>query len=317
MAVEAALHAPARRRIRAGLPTVAVLAGGTLLAGATRLPGDPGIVATRAALAFVALVAESLPFLLAGAIVASFVGARWLPSLAVRHPRTAVVLAPLSGTALPLCDCGLVPIARRLGSGGVAGAAINGFVAGAPLTNPIVILSTLVAFPGAPEMVIGRVGIGVVVAMLAAGLAPPPSCAGDPHDDHGTRPGLLETVGGELVRMGPPLVLAALAAGIVTALLPERVLVSAGSQPLLAAAGMMLLAFLLSLCSQADAFVAASLPVGALPRLAFLLIGPTLNLRLATLYRREFGTRWIAGYAAVVIPAVLVLATLWTTWGPR
>ena len=315
MAVEAVAHAPARTRVVAGGPLALVLGAGVLLAAATRLPGQAGITATRAALAFVALVAESLPFLLAGAVIASLIGTRWLPALAARHPRAAVALAPLAGTALPLCDCGLVPIARRLGSRGVAGAAINGFVAGAPLTNPIVILSTLVAFPGSPEIVAGRVGIGVAVAALAAGLAPPPACEADPHN-HGSRPPLLQTVGEELVRMGPPLILAALAAGLLTAVLPESVLATADRQPLLAAAGMMLLAFVLSLCSQADAFVAASLPVGTLPRLAFLLVGPMLNLRLATLYRREFGGRWLAGYAAVVVPAILVLATLWVTWGP-
>ena len=89
-----------------------------------------------------------------------------------------------------------------------------------------------------------------------------------------------------------------------------------GAQPLLAAIVLMALAFLLSICSSADAFVAASLPLGALPRLVFLVLGPMFDLRLAALYRREFGSRWLRSYAAVVVPSVLVLAIAWTTWGP-
>jgi hypothetical protein len=51
-----------------------------------------------------------------------------------------------------------------------------------------------------------------------------------------------------------------------------------------------------------------------LPRLAFLTLGPVFDLRLAILYRREFGWRWLAGYAAVIVPAVLVLTVVWGTW---
>src|SRR5436190_4573584 len=101
----------------------------------------------------------------------------------------------------------------------------------------------------------------------------------------------------------------ALLAATVKAFVPTSTFTSASSQPLLASLAMMLLAFILSICSQADAFVAASLPVGPMPRLAFLVMGPVLDLRLSVLYRREFGVAWVAGYAAVVVPMVLVART--------
>jgi uncharacterized membrane protein YraQ (UPF0718 family) len=196
---------------------------------------------------------------------------------------------------------------------------VNGFVAGAPLTNPIVVVSTFLAFPGAPGMVVGRVAVGLAVAMLVAGIAAPPPQPAHPHaSETGERSAghrrFLDAIGSEVARTGPILVLGALAAGLVKALVPPEAFAALDAQPLLGAAAMMGFAFLLSLCSQADAFIAASLPVGTLPRLAFLVLGPMLDLRLGALYRREFGTRWLLGYAAVVVPSVLVLTTAWVTW---
>lgn len=301
------------------MPALAGLAALVLVA-VPRMSGPLGARATAVAVAFVSLVVESLPFLLVGAALAALLGGRAgmrLLEMAKDRPRLAGALAPLSGVALPLCDCGIVPIARRLRDGGMSRAAVNGFVAGAPLTNPIVVVSTLVAFPGSPGMVLGRIVVGLGVAALAAALAPPPRAAPvpEPCSDEG-RPGFLNTVAAEMNGMGPTLVLGALAAATLKAFLPTTTATSWADQPLLGAVAMMALAFVMSICSQADAFVAASLPVGALPRLAFLVLGPLFDLRLAGLYRRQFGTGWVVGYGAVVVPAVLVLATAWTTWSP-
>src|SRR5438477_7510987 len=146
---------------------VAVAMGMALVVG-TRLPGELGVRCTAMAVAFVALVAQALPFLLVGAAIAALLqgrlGARLLAS-AARRPRLAALLAPLSGAALPLCDCGLVPLARQVQRGVGRGSVVNGFVAGAPLTNPIVIVSTVLAFPRSPGMVFGRLRVGVAVAL--------------------------------------------------------------------------------------------------------------------------------------------------------
>lgn len=342
---------------------------GAAIALGPLLPGALGVRAGAINLTFVALVLEAMPFLLVGALVASLLERRsglWLLAGARRFPRLAAAVSPLAGIGLPLCDCGLVPLARRLERAGVGSPVINGFVGGAPLTNPIVIVSTLVAFPGRPEMAWARVGAGVAVGLLAGWLAPRPSRpvspglmsgAGDapvpmpireaePHcceTDRGLVPGddraaseggletpsvvgaskpssprgrsarLADTVVGELIRTGPALVLGALAAAVLKNLLPASMFTTLNGQPLLAAAVLMVLAFVMSICSQADAFVASSLPVGPLPRLGFLVLGPVLDLKLAVLYRREFGGRWLAGYAAVVVPAVLVAVTVAAT----
>jgi len=73
----------------------------------------------------------------------------------------------------------------------------------------------------------------------------------------------------------------------------------------------MAFAFVLSLCSEADAFVAVSFtvfPLGA--QLAFLVFGPVLDAKLALLYGSTFGRGFVLRLAAVTAPVVLV-GSLW------
>ena len=300
-----------------GLAIVAVV----LLVG-PRLPKPVGPRMAAAAVSFVSLVAESLPFLLAGAAIAWALrrrGAAALVRAARGSPWLAMVLAPFMGAALPLCDCGVVPLSREFRDAGVPGRVVTAFSAGAPLTNPIVIVSTAIAFGGSAAMVVGRVGVGVAVAIVTAVIGPPApaeTCGLDHDHDRGPGTnGLAAMLGAELARSGPALVLGALVAGFLRAAAPAGAVSALSSQPLLAALAMMVLASVLSLCSQADAFVAASLPVGNLGRLAFLVTGPVCSLRLGALYRRSFGTRWVLAYGRTAAIAILVLCTAWTTWG--
>lgn len=278
-----------------------------------------------AQLTFVALFIESLPFLLAGAAISAGLRGRVgapLLRLAVGRPRLAAALAPLVGLGLPICDCGLLPLARELRDAGGT-RAVTTFLAGAPLTNPIVIITTVLAFPQAPLIVVGRVAAGLVVAMTAGLLVTPIPRPGPEHTHHpgvscatpAARKRILPALTTELTQTAPTLVLGALLAAVVKAFLPVTTFTALGAHPLLAAAALMALAFIMSICSQADAFVAASLPVGPLPRLAFLVLGPVLDLRLAVLYRREFGLRWLLSYAGVVIPTTLAAVTVLATFG--
>src|SRR4051794_12578830 len=131
---EAVAAAPEDTSHPPGIGTRAV-AGRLAFAGAVvmllvgpRLSGALGQRCAVMATSFVALVVEALPFLLAGAVIAAAARggrAAWLAGFAVRHPRLAAALAPLTGGLLPLCDCGLVPIARRLRDAGMPAGALN------------------------------------------------------------------------------------------------------------------------------------------------------------------------------------------------
>ena len=320
MAVDALARAQVRTQPGGAVPMDALAIGSlvVLAVGARFGAASSGRIA-GAELTFVSLVAESLPFLLVGALISTLLSGRWATRVlvtAARRPRLAAALAPLAGAALPLCDCGLLPIARRLRTS-VGGRTVGSFLAGAPLTNPIVVVTTFLAFPGQPGMVVARVvcGLGIAMAVAALVTSPPTACSVDHdhgHDVSREEPDRspLAAVAAELRRTGPVLVAGAAAAATIKAVIPVNALTSVTSQPLLGALALMALAFVMSLCSQADAFVAAALPVGALPRLAFLVLGPVLDLRLAVLYRHAFGGRWLAGYASVVVPTALLGATI-------
>lgn len=315
MAVDALAgeRVPSRSAPRVDAVALVALAA---LAVAARSGGLSSGRVAGAELTFVSLVAESLPFLLAGSILSILLTGRATARLlgpAGRHPRLTAALAPFAGAALPLCDCGLLPIARRLRSA-VGDRAIGSFLAGAPLTNPVVVVTTLLAFPGRPGMAVARVVCGLAMAMVVSATLTTPlgTCPTDHGHDADPAPARspLAAVAAEMSRTGPMLVIGAAAAAVVKAVIPVAALTSVTSQPLLGALALMAVAFVMSLCSQADAFVAAALPVGALPRLAFLVLGPALDLRLAVLYRHAFGGRWLAGYAAVVVPTALVATTV-------
>lgn len=313
---------PAAARRMPLAPATLVVIGVAAAALVLRLLAVASARVVAAELAFVSLFVESLPFLLAGALVSNVLRTRrgqQILTAAVHRPRLAGALAPFAGLALPLCDCGLLPLAREMRGRGLT-RAVNGFLAGAPLTNPIVIITTVLAFPHSPGMVAARVGCGFVIAATVGAVVPgplapdrPPSCdSGHAHDE---LPGWLAAVGHELGRTGPTLAVGAALAASIKAAVPTSALTSLDHQPLVGAAALMLLAFVMSICSQADAFVAAALPVGALPQLAFMVLGPVLDLRLAVLYRREFGWRWVLSYAAVVAPVALVAVTVCATAG--
>jgi uncharacterized membrane protein YraQ (UPF0718 family) len=85
--------------------------------------------------------------------------------------------------------------------------------------------------------------------------------------------------------------------------------------PVLGIAAMMALAALLSLCSESDAFVAASFtPFGPSAQLAFLVFGPMVDLKLATLYagtfRRGFATTIIVAAFATTLVAAMWLQVM-------
>ncbi|MEB3234124.1 MAG: permease, partial [Cyanobacteriota bacterium] len=119
---------------------------------------------------FQGLLIEALPFLLIGVLLASLArwlapGGRWVQRLP-NHP----LLGPLSGAALgfalPACECGNVPVARRLLADGAPLGSALGFLFAAPVLNPIVLASTWAAFPDQPWLLLAR-PVGAVVVALA------------------------------------------------------------------------------------------------------------------------------------------------------
>ncbi len=123
---------------------------------------------------FLSLLVEALPFLLLGILLSSlllfFVDERQLAARMPSNPLLGAVVGSCVGFLFPVCECGNVPVARRLLAQGVPTAVSIGFLLAAPTINPIVIWATWVAFRDQPEIVVLRVVFSMTVAVIIAGI---------------------------------------------------------------------------------------------------------------------------------------------------
>ncbi|KKF02166.1 permease [Mycolicibacterium obuense] len=297
---------------------IAVLA--LTLAGTTvrsAVAGTP-VVAT-AATVFCGIFVQALPFLVLGVLISGLVAAvvtperltRWVP----HHPAAAVVVAGVSGAALPGCECGSVPIARRLYSDGAVGAAAVTFMLAAPAINPVVLVATAVAFPGEPAMVFARCAASFLTALTVGALwirfGQPRWITRkmpDLHAHGGSRWAVFtEAARHDFLQAASFLVLGAAAAALLHIVVPSWMYDHLAGHLILGIAVMALLAVVLSLCSEADAFVAASLSMlPLLPRLVFLVVGPAVDLKLFAMQVGMFGRAFAVRFA----PLTFVVATL-------
>mgnify|MGYP003314270310 FL=1 len=306
---------------------------------------------------FQGLLLEAIPFLLLGVAIAGL--ARWLvPQTAwiqrlPKNPLLAPITGALMGFALPACECGNVPVARRLLASGAPMGTAFGFLFAAPVLNPIVLASTWAAFPDQPWLLVARpLGAFVIAVLLSLLLVQLPETQLLEHallsERRMSQPlstvGLLERSGGlvgdpireltptqstrlrasdvleqssrEFLDLLALLVLGCLIAALVQTWLPRSWLLAVGGAPTGSILALMLLAVVVSVCSSVDAFLAlgfaAQVTPGAL--LAFLLLGPVVDLKLVGLFTVLMRPRAIAITAIAASFGVLLIGQWVNLW---
>ncbi|MGJ3250862.1 MAG: permease [Elainellaceae cyanobacterium] len=117
---------------------------------------------------FFSLLVEAMPFLLIGVLFSSlillFVDERKLVSALPQNPFLGALAGSLVGFLFPVCECGNVPVARRLLVQGAPASVAIGFMLAAPTINPIVFWATWTAFRGQPEIVFLRIIVSLFIA---------------------------------------------------------------------------------------------------------------------------------------------------------
>lgn len=321
-------RAPSTRAVAiVGAFSLLLLIGGRL-AGVADVPR-----AQTFAIIFTAIVVEALPFMLLGAFVSGLVEVYVSDATFQRIGGLPVPLqlpvAALGGFAFPVCECGSVPVARRLIARGVHPSAGLAFMLASPIFNPIVLASTWAAYSSrglAAQMVAGRAGLGLLLALVAGwafgadgvrqilskgseATKCHKSCCSSPAPTK--RRALAEHVAADFFSLGKFLIAGAALAASMQAVIPQSVVAGFARTPIIASLALMIVAFISSLCSEADAFVAVSFtqfPLGS--QLAFLVAGPVLDFKLVFLYGAAFRRRFVGALALVVVPVVLAGA-LW------
>ncbi|WP_367321717.1 permease [Streptomyces sp. HUAS ZL42] len=267
---------------------------------------------------FVAVVVQAFPFLVLGVLLSAAIAVFVPPSFFARalpsRPALAVPVAGMAGAVLPGCECASVPVAGALVRRGVTPAAALAFLLSAPAINPIVLTATAVAFPRDPEMVLARFVASLLVACAMGWLwhrlgrtdwLRPPTHAHD--DGQGKGAAFWGSVRHDVMHAGGFLVVGAMAAATLKAIAPASWLRTAADNPVVSVLALAVLAVILSICSEADAFVAASLSQFSLTaRLAFLVVGPMIDLKLFAMQAGTFGR----GFALRFAPATFVLAVV-------
>jgi uncharacterized protein len=281
---------------------------------------------------FGSLLIQALPFVLIGAFASAlievFVPVGTLERLALLPRPLQLPAAALAGIAFPICECGSVPVARRLAQKGLMPAAAVTFMLAAPVVNPVVIASTYVAFRGRDSlwtMVAGRFLLGILVAVVVGWTVGAVSKEGllkpNPED---RLAGPIELgrpeprwrrfflhMGNDFLFMARYLVLGASFAGLVQTFLPASWIGKVAGLPIVSILAMMLLAVLLSLCSESDAFIAASfVQFGPASQLAFLVFGPMVDLKLGALYAGTFRKGFLHT-VVIAAAATTFVATMW------
>lgn len=295
---------------------------------------------------FLSIVIEALPFVLLGCLISGALQVfltpervkRWLPDNRFLSILTGSVL----GFFFPSCECGIVPIVHQFVKKGVPVHTAFAFMLTAPIINPIVIFSTFIAFGNSWEMAGWRmVGSFVVALIIGIWLAYfqkesvlktkiqqtiDHNHHHNHHHDHthgtnkheevkiGRIKQLSQQTGhilthsiDEFFDTGRYLIVGGLIAASMQTYLPTRVMLTLGSTKLLAIIIMLLLAFTMSLCSEADAFIGSSLLslFGTAPVVAFLVFGPMVDIKNLLMMKRYFNGRFILMLIGLIAVSVI------------
>jgi uncharacterized membrane protein YraQ (UPF0718 family) len=288
---------------------------------------------------FVSIIWEAFPFVVLGAIIAGILE-EMVPQQAIskiipKNPFVAVCIGGVLGLAFPMCECGIVPVMRRLLRKGLPLGTCVAYMLAGPIINLIVIGTTWVAFDPHGigwQMVTLRVGLGFVVAVVTASivqaqyrkygnslltpLARPQAATPEPvvnnNEQEPIHPSenragekrptpqrianISETALHDFIDIMVFLTLGACLAGIIKVWgpTPDQVQAMSEGYPGLTILGMMLMAVVMCLCSEADAFVAASFTtMHPSAKLAFIVLGPMFDLKLLMMFTRVFRKRII------------------------
>lgn len=312
-------------------------AGGALAAGAllllmriatASLPAESLPTALRDLFTLgISVFIESLPFVFLGTLLSILVQL-WLPPavferILPRHPIPRRAVMSVFGVFLPVCECGNVPLARGLMLRGFTVSESLTFLLAAPILNPVTIITTYQAFGWNDGILVARILGGFLVANLLGWLISKhpaqhrlltprfeATCAhahGDEGDARLRRSAIMFAE--ETSAMLPALVIGSLIAGIIQVGVPRDVLVTLGSNPVWSVLALMALAFVVSICSNVDAFFVLSFGATFMPGaiVAFLVFGAMIDIKMLALLRTTFTASALARVALIAALCCIVL----------
>jgi uncharacterized membrane protein YraQ (UPF0718 family) len=302
-------------------------------------------------IAFLSILFEGAPYIMIGTLLSglidAFLPAKLLDRVLPKNKVLSTIIAGFLGLVFPVCECAVVPVIRRLVKKGLPLSCALSYMLAAPIMNPIVAVSTLTAFKefekitgigtlGNASMTIARLSLGYLVAVIvglialkfqprqllkdsiADGIEPSTTDAGG--HAHALAVGFntrlvhaFRTAMGDFLDTGMYFTIGVIITSVFNTQVDQSILDKVAGNGLLAIPSIMGLAFVLSLCSTSDAFIAApmaSFSMGA--KLAFLVFGPMMDIKLMFMYAAVFKRRMVIAMLLGTFLLIAILAEPWT-----
>ena len=300
--------------------------------------------------AFLSIVFEGAPYILVGTLLSGLIDAflpgTFLDRILPKNKVLATFAAGFLGLIFPVCECAVVPVVRRLVQKGLPLSCAMTYLLSAPIINPIVAVSTLTAFkefeditslPAILEakMTLARLSLGYVVAVIAglimlrfplAAILRPAVASGvtaatsgetvevpvAPFNDrlvHAMRTSMRDFLDTAIY-----FTIGVIITSVFNTQIDQSRIASLAASDLYAIPSMMSLAFILSLCSTSDAFIAAPMDkFSAAAKLAFLVFGPMMDVKLIFMYSSVFRRRVVISLLLGLFALVGLLSVPWVS----
>lgn len=290
---------------------------------------------------FLSIVIEAIPFVLLGCIISGalqvFLTPERVQKIIPKNKFLAILVGSFLGFFFPSCECGIVPIVTQFMKKGVPEHTAFAFMVTAPIINPIVLFSTYIAFGNSTKFALLRALGSLLVALVIGSwiayfnrspILKNEEGADHPYGEHShvhheeeNHPEHPLTVWNkiwsvlvhgidEFFDTGRYLIIGALIASGMQVFLPTQFMLQLTSSKIIGILVMLVLAFTMSLCSEADAFVGSSLLslFGTNAIVAFLVFGPMVDIKNLMMMKHNFHGKFIVQLIALISVVVTIFA---------
>ena len=294
--------------------------------------------------AFLGILFEGAPYILLGTIISGFIDA-YLPSNIMdrflpKNRYFAIIISGFLGAIFPVCECAIVPVIRRLVQKGLPVSCAITYMLSAPIVNPIVAISTYSAFSGddALFMTLSRIGVAYFVTVLFGFVihqfsvrsilkdkllnkiqkAPLSAVKDSSEEAKLTNPTsdklliALRSSSRDFLDVGMYFIIGVMITALYRTQIDQSIVDGFGESDWVGIPTMMILSFVLSLCSTSDAFIASQmLSFSASAKLAFLTYGPMMDVKLVFMYGAIFKPKFVMMMAVSLFIAIAIIFGQW------
>ncbi len=211
------------------------------------------------------IIVQSIPFILLGSAISALVAIFLNNNLLKYIPKNKFlshVFVALIGMFMPVCECGNIPVAKRMIIKGMSVSQAFTFMLAAPIINPITILSTYEAFKTVYDNEILMPSLRVILGFLIATsigitlsfqrnqlnmLTPEfykEVCGTNPHDTKASLPRFLDIFKSEFLGVFLSLNIGSMIASILQVFLSKNILLNVGIGILISLIGLIIYYFI-------------------------------------------------------------------------